>query len=703
VKAADGTIREWLGTCDDHHQHRMQEEQNQFLVQLDDLIRPLIDPQEITQLAARMLALQLGANRCAYADVEGDENTINLTGDYNDGVSSIVGRYRLDSFGPNILQAFRSGQTFVSHNTQTDERTIAQHENFQQIETAAVIAVPLLKAGRLVAALSVQQSTPRTWRAHEIELVQKVAARCWESIERARITRELRQNEYRLRLAQHAGRIGSFEWLIPENCVIWSDELYTLYGITPGEFSGTFEDWEAHCVPEDAVRVREQIDEYLRAQEGEITYEFRSVHPDGTQRWLRGQAIFLYDSNGTPRKMIGVNIDVDELKRAVEALRTADLRKDEFLATLAHELRNPLAPIRNAIEILQLGNNDAESTQEIQNALERQVRQMTRLVDDLMDVSRITRGKLELIRDRTDLIAVLHSAIETSQPIISGSGQQLTLELASGPVTVDGDFTRLSQVFSNLLNNAAKYSEKGGVIHVRLTVTPTEAIVEIQDQGIGIPEEMLNEVFEPFTQVDRSIRRSQGGLGIGLTLVKRLVELHHGHVSARCNANGAGTVFTITLPRCRTSPPAAASPRRAAPGKESLPSHRVLVVDDTPAALFMVSKLLEKLGQTVFTASSAEEGIQLATELRPEIVISDIGMPCMDGYQLAETLRSLPWTSEMWIVALTGYGQESDRMKATAAGFNRHLVKPISLDALTALLREYPQAESNSGDTVRIR
>jgi CheY-like chemotaxis protein len=201
--------------------------------------------------------------------------------------------------------------------------------------------------------------------------------------------------------------------------------------------------------------------------------------------------------------------------------------------------------------------------------------------------------------------------------------------------------------------------------------------------------------------VDRSIRRSQGGLGIGLTLVKRLVELHHGQVSARCNANGAGTVFTITLPRCRTSPPAA-GPRRSVPCRESLPSHRILVVDDTPAALFMVSKLLEKLGQTVFTASSAEEGIQLATELRPEIVISDIGMPCMDGYQLAETLRSLPGTEEMWIVALTGYGQESDRMKATAAGFNRHLVKPISLDALTTLLREYPPAESNSGDAVKI-
>lgn len=689
VVSSDGTVREWVGICDDIHAQRQSESRNLFLVALDDAVRSLVDPQEITQTAARMLAQHLGASRCAYADVEADQDTFNLVGDYNEGVESIVGRYRFTDFGETCLTQMRNGQPFVSNDTFHDDCCLDARPAFKQAQIAAVICVPLQKGGQLTAAVAVHQATPRDWQADEIELVQQVSARCWESIERARITRELRQNEYRLRLAQRAGRIGSFEWLIPEGRMIWSDELAVLYGITPEEFGGTFEEWATRCVPEDVQRVNQEIAESLAAQETEITYEFRCIQPDGTQRWLRGQAMFLYDSAGQPRKMIGVNLDVNEQKRSADALLDADRRKDEFLATLAHELRNPLAPIRNAVEILQLGQNDPAAVREYQNAIDRQVQQMVRLVDDLLDVSRITRGKLELRKTAVELGAVLRSAIETSQPVIAASEHRLVAAIPEQPVWLEADHTRLAQVFSNLLNNAAKYSEPGREIRISTVQNGDYVEVQVTDQGIGIPVEMLDQIFEPFTQVDRSIRRSQGGLGIGLTLVKRLVELHGGQVHVR-SGDGDGTTFSVRLP----VPPGI---QKQTVGGISvagspLPQRRILVVDDTPAALYMVAKLLEKLGQTVFTAGSAAEALERVVESQPDIVISDIGMPLMDGYQFAEALRKQPGLQQPWLVALTGYGQESDRIKATSAGFNQHLVKPVSLKALIEVLTQHPQA-----------
>ncbi len=680
----NGVVREWVGICDDIHQQVLSESRNRFLIALDDALRAEADSREMTQIAARLLGQFLSASRCGYSDVETDLETFNLIGDFNLGVPSLVGRYQLKDFGEVFKESLLNGQEFVVNDTEADECCRPALTAYRQAQIRSIICVPLLKSGRLTAMIMVHQTEPRVWLREEVELVRQVTARCWESIERAHISQELRKNEYRLRLAQRAGRIGSFEWLIPENRFIWSAELRSLFGKPAQEFESTLEEGTACFAPEDAQRITKQIRSTLRAGETEIAFEFRANVSEHSQRWLRGQAIILYDSAGIPRKMIGVNIDIDGQKRAADELRDADRRKDEFLATLAHELRNPLAPIRNAIEILQLGDNSPESIKEMHDAIDRQVQQLVRLVDDLLDVSRITRGKLELRPSIVLLADVLHNAIETSEPVIQTAGQHLTVSIPDDRIWLEADQTRLAQVFSNLLNNAAKYSEANGEIRVHVELHGDRVTVHVTDNGMGIPPEMHSIIFEPFTQVDRTVSRSRGGLGIGLTLVKRLVELHGGSVSVSCDH---GTTFSVELPTC-PAPKVADRFRSSQPSDSSIPRKRILVVDDTPMALYMVGKLLEKIGQTVYTAQSAQEALELALRHQPDIVISDIGMPMVDGYQLAAMFKAQPKLRRVKLVALTGYGQESDRMNALAAGFDQHLVKPVSLDALRSLLRD---------------
>lgn len=683
---AQGVITEWVGFCDDIHQQSISEARNRFLVQLDDAVQGEVSPQEITQTAARLLAQYLEVNRCAYAEFERDENTFNLTGDYNEGVSSIVGRYRLTDISEDLADSVMAGKTFVCNDVESGNRSAKELAQYRSLKIASLICVPLHKSGRLIASLGVNQMRPRVWQPEEIELVQHVALRCWESIERARISRELRQNEYRLRLAQQAGRIGSFEWRITEGQLIWTEELCLLYGISLEEFSGTLEDWINRSPPESANRLRQQIEQCLAEGDSELNIEYECTHSDGQTRWLKCQAMILYDSVSCPRKMIGVVIDIDQQKRAVAALQDADRRKDEFLATLAHELRNPLAPIHNAIEVLQLGKNSPETCTELQNVIQRQVQQLVRLVDDLLDVSRITRGKIELRRDQIELTTVLKSALETSEFVIAANKHRVNYTPPETPIWLDADQTRLSQVFSNLLNNAAKYSDPHREISLHILLEENHVTVEVTDSGIGIPESMRKLIFEPFTQVDRSINRSQGGLGIGLTLVKRLVELHQGEVAVRPAASGTGSTFSVLLPRIQPQTIRQAAPQRLEP--EALPARRVLVVDDTSAARYMVSKLLEKLGQTVYTADNAMTGLELAQKFRPDIIISDIGMPHIDGYQFAEMVRSNPDLDHIQLVALTGYGQESDRSLSAKAGFNCHLIKPVSTNMLYQLIMQ---------------
>lgn len=365
-------------------------------------------------------------------------------------------------------------------------------------------------------------------------------------------------------------------------------------------------------------------------------------------------------------------------------LREADRRKDEFLATLAHELRNPLAPIRNGLQIIRLSGDNGAAVGKARSMMERQLSQMVRLVDDLLDVSRISGGKLDLRKESVDLAVVVNNAVETTRPLIEASGQELTIDMPPTPVVVDADVTRLGQVFGNLLNNAAKYSDQGGQIQLTAKTLGGEVVVSVKDTGVGIPPAMLPKVFDLFTQVDRSLEKSQGGLGIGLTLVKRLVEMHGGGVAAHSEGSGKGSIFTVRLPVLfGKSQPDTPSEEEEVASKSSL---RILVVDDNRDAAESLGIMLTIMGNEVRTASDGLAAVEIAVEYLPDVILLDIGLPKLNGYDACRRIREQAGSKEMIIVALTGWGQEEVRRRSVEAGFDHHLVKPVDFNELKRLL-----------------
>jgi PAS domain S-box-containing protein len=374
--------------------------------------------------------------------------------------------------------------------------------------------------------------------------------------------------------------------------------------------------------------------------------------------------------------------DVSQQWEAEQSLLEADRRKDVFLATLAHELRNPLAPIRNALTLLTVPAPTQAVTEEARDVIKRQVEQMTRLVDDLLDVSRITRDKIDLRKERVELASVIGSAVETSQPLIDSAKQTLSISLPDEPVYFHADPTRMAQVFANLLQNAAKYSEQGGQIQIQAEVSGAEVVVRVRDEGIGISCEALAYVFDMFRQVDGSLERAQGGLGIGLTLVRRLVELHGGTVNAQSDGPGTGSEFIVRMPIVaeRAQETAATAPAAV------LAKQRILVVDDNKDSGDTLSALLRLKGHDVRTARDGLEALDVVGEFQPQIILMDVGMPKMNGYEATRRIRQSPNGKETFIVALTGWGQADDVQRSAEAGCSAHLVKPVDLDVLERLL-----------------
>jgi PAS domain S-box-containing protein len=411
--------------------------------------------------------------------------------------------------------------------------------------------------------------------------------------------------------------------------------------------------------------------------------EVEFLYPDGATLTLFGSASPLFDDRGGIRGCVAAFLDITARKKAEEALKEADRRKDEFLAMLAHELRNPLAPIRNAAHILRLvGGTDANLTR-ARDMIERQVQHLSRLVDDLLDVSRITRGKITLQMARLDLAGAVARAVETSRPVIDARRHQLTVTLPAAPLWVVGDATRLAQVLANLLTNAAKYTPDGGRIELLIEAKPGEAVLRVRDNGVGIAAELLPQVFDLFTQGDRSLARSEGGLGIGLTMVKSLTEMHRGCVAAFSEGPGRGSEFVVRLPTVAAGPTDAAEKR---PGREAAPRRRVLVVDDNLDAAESLAMLLRLEKHTVHTAHDGPAALLEAEAFRPEVVLLDIGLPRMDGYEVARRLREELGLKAALLVAVTGYGQEEDRRRSEEAGFDAHLTKPADLATVQRLL-----------------
>jgi PAS domain S-box-containing protein len=559
-----GQVREWVGVCVDvtanlHAEAALKqsEERFRFLDRLGQATRSQTDANRVMEITTRLLGEYLGATRCAYADVEPDGNRFTVRSDWAlAGVASSVGVYSLDQFGPRTSSLLRRGETVVLRDVDAELLDEGGAPMFNAIGVQAMICAGLVKDGRLVALMAVQQSTARDWTPREVALVQDVVERCWAHIERVR----------------------------------------------------------------DSAMLREQ-----------------------------------------------------------------DRRKDEFLATLAHELRNPLAPIKYAVSMLRLAP-EPQAQSRAQEVIDRQVSQMARLIDDLLDLSRINRGQIQLQREPVRLRALLDRAAETARPAIESSRHELSVQLPDEDLLLQADPARIVQVIGNLLNNAAKYTPDGGRIVVTARRSGNHALLEVVDNGIGIPRDQQDKLFQMFSQVDHTSVRGKGGLGIGLALVRTLVEMHGGSVHIHSNGQDEGTRVTVELPLAEQRPQRSAGAAPVANGGAGANCRRVLVVEDNRDGLETLLALLDMLGYEVAGAADGREALAQARKFRPHIVLLDLGLPVMDGLEVAKALREDEEFSDVFIAALTGWGAEADRRRTAEAGFDAHLTKPIELPALEQVL-----------------
>jgi PAS domain S-box-containing protein len=506
----------------------------------------------------------------------------------------------------------------------------------------------------------------------------------------------LRASEERLRLAQEVAHVGTFEWDIRTGVNTWTPELEAMHGLPRGGFAKTQPAWEKLVHPDDraeAVRRVEQSFETGAPTEG----EWRVVWPDGTVHWLAGRWQVLKDASGKPLRVTGIHIDVTERKRAEAlraseaALREADRQKNEFLAMLSHELRNPLAPIRNSLYILERAAPGGVQARRARAVIDRQLGHMTWLIDDLLDVTRITRGKIRLERECLDLNDLAQRTVEEHRTLFAKSDVRLEVLPSSAEVWVEGDRVRLAQVVGNLLQNAAKFTPRGGraTLSVQADRSRGLAIVTVRDTGAGIRPEMLPRLFRPFTQADVTLDRSKGGLGLGLALVKGLVEMHGGSVTASSGGAGKGAAFTIRLPLDTAT-------ARTMPAQHGLgggaAARRVLVIEDNEDAADTLREVLELDEHVVDVAYTGREGIEKARAFHPDVVLCDIGLPEMDGYEVARAMRADPELGRVALVAVSGYAQPEDVATAREAGFDAHLAKPPSIETLERALTEVGDA-----------
>ena len=463
----------------------------------------------------------------------------------------------------------------------------------------------------------------------------------------------------------------------------WNPEAERVFGHRAAEAIGRS---ISLIIPPERMDEEREIIERLRRGERVEHFETVRVAKDGRRVNLSLTISPIRDPSGRIVGASKVARDITDRLRAEEALREADRAKDQFLAVLAHELRNPLAPLRHGLQVLRLAGADTRTAAKAQEMMERQLGHLIRLVDDLLDISRISRNKIELQRSPILLAEVLSNAVEMAHPTIEAAGHHLTVALPAEPIHLDADLLRLAQVFNNLLANSVKYTDRGGDIWLTAERQGDTVAVAVRDSGIGIPAGALPHVFDMFAQVDRSLERPIGGLGIGLALVKGLVEMHGGTVTAESPGPGEGSTFTVRLPVMEESRERAAEGGRGEPAATAPPKRRVLVVDDNLDAAGSLAILLELLGNDVQTVHDGVEGVAAAERFRPDLILMDVGMPNLNGYEATRRIREQPWGQEMVIFALTGWGQESDKDRSREAGCDGHLVKPVSMEDLERLL-----------------
>jgi PAS domain S-box-containing protein len=653
-----------------------------FQLELADRLRPLTAPEEMVATASRALGEYLRVARVNFAEVDEANGTFLVRREWvAQDLPSIAGvTQNLDDYGPDIRADFRHGKPVANDDVVRDPRTAEYAEVYAALNIGSFLCVPLIKSGKLRVILALHRIEPHTWTDAEKLLAKDMAERTFAAVEsaaaQAKLRQEQGQTQYIIDSMTEGFTLLDRDWKFLQFNTMGAEIAQRRRSELLGQFV-----WEA--LPEIVGTEIETVLRRVRASRVSETYEHPYVFPDGQHGWLEFRVY--------PSLNDGLAIffrDITARKRTEEELRDAGRRKDEFLAMLAHELRNPLAPISSAASLMGMGRVDQSRLKATSEVIRRQVNHMTGLVDDLLDVSRVTRGLVQIKKEPQDLKNVVASAIEQVRPVMETQRHHLGVELPPEPAYVLGDQKRLVQILTNLLNNAAKYTPPGGNISLRMRVQEERILVQVGDNGIGITPELQPRVFDLFSQAERAADRSQGGLGLGLALVKSLSELHDGHVTCMSEGLGRGSCFTVNLPRFDMH--VGENDRRTVIRAEPVAhdSLRILVVDDNVDAARMMAMLLEAEGHEVMVEHDARIALTRAVTSLPDVGLLDIGLPRMDGNELARLLRAHPQLRHMTLIAVTGYGQEHDRQAALAAGFDHHLTKPVNAEQLNALLSE---------------
>jgi two-component system CheB/CheR fusion protein len=592
---------------------------------------------------------------------------------------------------PGCGLAVHTGEPVVTPDALTSERWQPWRWLAEKFHFRGVWSFPLkATGGHVVGSFAmyfkeVRDAKPRDYAFASViaEAAAIIISRHQHAQERERAEASLRDSKEQLQLALVAARMGTWQWEVSSDHHRRDSNLNRLLGLEAADTVRPVEEFFNHIHPDDRARVRAAFDASVRHGHN-MQVDFRVILPDGEVRWLSDKGDVF--GSGADRYLAGACVDITERKKLEDELREADRRKDEFLAMLGHELRNPLAPLSNASTILRRPNLDRATIERAHAMMERQVGHLSRLVNDLLDVSRISVGVIELKRAPVDLCEVADQAVEMAMPELERQGHELTLTLSCKPLMVDGDAARLTQVIFNLLNNAAKYTPTGGYVSLTLERDYDQVVVRVRDNGFGMTRELVPRVFEMFSQGTRTLDRSQGGLGLGLTLVKRLVEMHGGTVAASSAGLGLGSEFWVRLPAlpAQFQPPVQAE----TPEPEPTPSaETALVIDDVADIADSCAWLFEGLISEVRVAYSGAQALEIARIRPPGLILCDLGMPGMDGYETCRRLRQLPGLERTIVAAVSGYGGDEYVRASKEAGFDRHLVKPISRAMLEGLVQ----------------
>jgi PAS domain S-box-containing protein len=683
-----GVIRGMIAMVTDISERKRVERNAQLLVDLSHAFAFSSSAADASRMVTERLVERLGLSRCLLAEIDDDADTLRVIQQHPpDPLAGPATGYRTSDFlSGSERRVLADGMPLVVNDVAAG-RDAAAAARYRALGVGAVVSAPYVAGGKRRFALAAEKNEPYEWKPDEVELLREVAARVCVHLDRARAEQTLRDSELRYRsLANVLSNIPCA--VDPIGRFVAPQTAWCKYTGQSFQRSRDF-GWFDAVHPDDREAARAAWIEALHARK---PYEVRVRlwHAAGRMfRHVIARAMPLMESEDRIREWVGAVTDIhDETEQARELIE-ADRRKDEFLATLAHELRNPLAPIRNSLNILKLTGKAEGALANVYQILDRQVSHMVRLVDDLMEVSRITRGHVSLRTEPTDVQAIVQSAIETSRPLIDEAEHRLDVDLPPEPLRLDADAMRLAQVITNLLNNAARYTEKGGHIRVWARRDGDEAVISVRDTGRGIPPDMLPRVFDLFTQAAPNRHYAHGSLGIGLTIVRSLVELHGGRVEAHSEGLRRGSEFIVRLPLADTVRAAVGGPGE--PVRRRL-HDRVLVVDDNHDAAESLGVLLALLGVEARTAYDGPAALMALDDFQPAVILLDLGMPGMDGYEVAQRVRQHPHGRRITLVALTGWGLLVDKQKSEDAGFDHHLVKPVELEVLRRVLNSLPDA-----------